>query len=30
MLHWKAKLVFVVAAAAIVASFLGDLEGFIW
>jgi hypothetical protein len=30
MLHWKAKLVFLVVVVALVASFLGDLEGFVW
>jgi hypothetical protein len=30
MLHWKAKVAFLVAVAAIIASFVGDLEGFVW
>lgn len=29
MLHWR-KLGYVLAAAALIASFLGDFEGFIW
>jgi hypothetical protein len=29
MLHWR-KLGYVLATAALIASFLGDFEGFIW
>jgi hypothetical protein len=29
MLHWR-KLSYVLAAAALIASFMGDFEGFIW
>jgi hypothetical protein len=29
MLHWR-KLGYVLAAAALIASFMGDFEGFIW
>jgi hypothetical protein len=29
MLHWR-KLGYVLASAALIASFLGDFEGFIW
>lgn len=30
MLHWKSKLGYVLVATALLASFLGDFEGFIW
>jgi hypothetical protein len=30
MLHWKGKLALLAVAAALLASFLGEGEGFIW
>jgi hypothetical protein len=30
MLHWKAKLAYLLVAAAVLASFLGEAEGWHW
>lgn len=30
MLHWKAKLTYLAVVAALLAAFLGDLEGWAW
>jgi hypothetical protein len=30
MLHWKVKLTYLLAAAALVASFLAEVEGWTW
>jgi hypothetical protein len=30
MLHWKAKLTYVLVVAALLASFLAEAEGFTW